>query len=60
MSPDEFRDIQDAAGLSDRQLAAYLGCSEQQVRRYKMQPTRTGHRPILPETESKMIGLGRR
>lgn len=57
MTPDTFRRIQDAAGLSDEGLASYLGCSKQQVRRFKVAEGKSSHRPILPETEAKMMRL---
>lgn len=57
MTPDDLRRIQKAAGLSDAALAEQLGCSVQHVRRLKMDPSRSGHRPILPDTEARLSRL---
>jgi predicted transcriptional regulator len=54
MSPSDLRRIQKAAGLSDAALAEQLGCSVQHVRRMKMDPSRSGHRPILAEIGEKI------
>lgn len=57
MSPNDLRRIQKAAGLSDAALAEQLGCSMQHVRRMKMDPSRSGHRPILADTEARASRL---
>lgn len=60
MTPAEFSSIQVTAGKSDAELAAYLECSPQQVRRMKMNRHRSGHRPVSPVTAQKMRDLAAR
>lgn len=54
MTHDEFKRARRRLGLSVREAARVLGCSELQVRRMEMAPETKTHRAVSPTTARLM------
>jgi len=57
-TPEEFKQAQQALGLSDSQAAEMLGVSEQHIRRLKTRPEANQHRAVN-ETVARLVNAYR-